>query len=796
MVPESRAASWSGADLLGVAGSKVGFGGSPDRNRYGTARIIGFDGKGGTYVQGTSGTLDRTSALFRFAADGHPDRTFNQRLKPRFGRDSSAAVVGNRILVADGRRLTAFTPQGRVDTSFGQDGELVTKRFLQQVVAYGKTRFYLVSSIRRFDVGQVRLERYTATGRRVAGSLVEGGQWFGIKDVSAGGDVAFVAGWDPGDYGSEEVLSVIDSALDSKPVSIASIQYTGFGDVHFLAGGKLLVSDGGETTALDEKGKPVTAFGEEGVLRCLPAAEPDYDGGSPALTTVDPAGRIVGVASFGNGNCGVQRFTGDGTPDPGFDHVSASAGLAGQVKWPSDVAVSGERIMVSWWDAEHGGPGLLAIEDGGEVDTAFGSGGKAHAVLLTPDRSSPTDSVVDTRGRILVAGLNRSADGHSKRLALARFRRDGSPDRSFGQKGRVRLDLGEKVVLAAMTRLKSGEIMVSGTLENEEKETSGFLLRLTAAGRVDRRFGENGLRRVDVPGYASTSFLGSRAFGPGLLLAGSVCCSEKGQDALVASFDRRGKLVGSFGDGGLVIRDLFDLPADRGAAGDSDRAVALDLDRAGRPVILAETTPRGAYPKPVSFGLTIEGKPSRLFRGRVVRVPAFRLAKDGTGKYWRWAMNLDASGVEVLPSGRILYAMGREGRQFIRYSTTANTIGHMTVLNRKGNLDRSFGTRGQVSSRSLSFQDVALDSCGRILVGGSSQKKSIFSFGLARYRPDGRFDGASRPGGYRLGGPNSLERGTTLAVAGDRAFVAGPLAPEYRSTSFGLVGFRAGGKCG
>jgi uncharacterized delta-60 repeat protein len=510
---------------------------------------------------------------------------------------------------------------------------------------------------------------------------------------------------------------------------------------------------------------------------------------------VDSAGRIIGVASFGYGSCGVERYASDGTPDPDFDHASASAGLAEQTKRPSDVAAAEGRIMVSWWDYGHGGPGLLAIESGGSVDTAFGSGGKAHAVLASPDRSSPTDSVIDTRGRILVAGLDRSADGHSKRLALARFSRDGSSDRGFGNKGRIRLDLGEKVTFASVTRLKSGEIMVSGTLENDERETSGFLLRLTAVGRVDRRFGKNGLQRVDVPGYSSTSFLGSKAFGGGLMLTGSVCCSENGQDALVAAFDRQGKLLGSFGKGGFVIRDLFDLPADRGPAGDADRAVALDLDRKGNPVIFAETTPRGNYPKPVSFGLTTEGLPSGLFQGRTVRVPAFRLAKDGTGKYWRWTFNLDASGVKVLPSGRIIYAMGREGRQFVRYSTTAKAIGHLTALNRKGNLDRSFGERGQVSSRNLSFQDLALDRCGRILVGGSSQKKSIFSFGLARYRADGSFAGASRPGGFRLGGANSLERGRTLTVGGDRAFVSGPVAPEYRSTSFGLVGFRAVGKC-
>ena len=89
-----------------------------------------------------------------------------------------------------------------------------------------------------------------------------------------------------------------------------------------------------------------------------------------------------------------------------------------------------------------------------------------------------------------------------------------------------------------------------------------------------------------------------------------------------------------------------------------------------------------------------------------------------------------------------------------------------------------------------------MDRCGRILVAGSSEKKSIFSFGLARYHLDGRQAGAAPRGKLRFSGPNSLERGMALTVVGGRAFVAGTLAPEYWSTSFGFAGFRAGGKCG
>lgn len=801
LISGSKAGSRPGSDMVGVVGSKASFGNSPDRSRRTTAEIVGFDRQGGIYVQGASSIWDWPSSLFRFRADGTPDESFNRRIKLLIRDFSSVAVVGDRILVAKDKRLRAFTPEGNVDTNFGNNGEIVVKRLPRQIVAYGESSFYLVLLPERTGKRDVFLKHYTSSGQLLASGQIQPGEMdFEIKDVSATGELAFVTRFPAGVGGGPDTrLYTLDPILDAKTIgSVANVHGSDrFQDVHFLPGGGLVVSDLERATAFGLDEDKAAAFGEGGDLRCLPAEGLDQDRVSPSLTTVDRAGRIIGLSSYGLGGCGVQRFTTDGKPDLDFDRVSASSGLAGQSAPLSDVATFRERILVAWWDLEHGGPGLLAIKESGETDTSFGSMGKTYGVSTLPDSSYATDSTSDVRGRILVAGANRSADSLSGSLALARFRRDGTSDRRFGLNGRMKIDLGSTVTSASLTRLKSGEIMVSGALGNGRLRTSGYLLRLTADGQLDREFGEEGLLVVNLPHQRSTSFLAARAFGQGLLVAGSVCCSKHGQDALVAAFDTDGNLVDSFGDGGLVIRDLQGAPAPQRPGGDLDRAVALDLDRSGGPVVFAETTPRGSFPKSVGFGLRADGRRSRLFRHRVIDVPAFRVVHGAHGKRKRRAMKLWPEGVKVLSRDSILYTMAREDLDTYPKEGSSSTVGHMTVLDRAGRLVRGFGKGGQVNSRSLSFRDVALDRCGRIMVGGASPnpKKPVFSFGLARYQANGHFAGASRPNGYRLGGSNSLEIGTALTVTGNRAFLSGNVKPPSRPSRFGFIGFRAKSRC-
>jgi uncharacterized delta-60 repeat protein len=129
----------------------------------------------------------------------------------------------------------------------------------------------------------------------------------------------------------------------------------------------------------------------------------------------------------------VMRFLPDGSPDPSF-------GNGGKIVRPEDgfayaVAInSKDQIMAAGGTlAQSGEPGFrLAFyrEDGtrlrhwgaaGEVTTSFRDRASALAVSVG----------FDSRGRIVAIGRM----GHA--YALARYRRDGSPDRSFSGNGKA-----------------------------------------------------------------------------------------------------------------------------------------------------------------------------------------------------------------------------------------------------------------------------------------------------------------------------------------------------------------------
>ena len=205
----------------------------------------------------------------------------------------------------------------------------------------------------------------------------------------------------------------------------------------------------------------------------------------------------------------VARYRSNGTLDPDFgggdgvatiDLVPGSA-EGGSDRFHSVVLAPGGGLVAA---GTNGGDLAVArLLWNGSPDRSFGRGGVVTAdVNGWPDEAAAVE--VLPNGRVLVAGTACREPGPSDEdcdIGLWRFRHDGSPDKAFGNKGRVLADLGaafgEKSV--GMVRQRDGRIVVAA----QTYAAGGLdlaLARFRPDGDRDRSFGRGGLVTTDVAG--------------------------------------------------------------------------------------------------------------------------------------------------------------------------------------------------------------------------------------------------------------------------------------------------------
>ncbi len=190
----------------------------------------------------------------------------------------------------------------------------------------------------------------------------------------------------------------------------------------------------------------------------------------------------------------------------------------------------------------------------GKLDPSFGDGG----VVLTDygDRAADRGETDDTlramdvlpNGTIVAAGEVRDRSGE-RDFALARYRRDGRLDPSFGDGGKVRLDLGNSPDrILALALYPDGRILAGGATA-EPGSIFPFvpvLARFNPDGSLDSSFGDGGIVRMRLASQTA-EFTAVDIQRDGKILAVS--------QGSVLRFNSDGSLDTTFGDGGIV--DVF-----------------------------------------------------------------------------------------------------------------------------------------------------------------------------------------------------------------------------------------------
>lgn len=234
-----------------------------------------------------------------------------------------------------------------------------------------------------------------------------------------------------------------------------------------------------------DDGRLDETFGEGGIVRTnfTPGDDVAWD------VAIQSDGRIVAVGAAGFGQSGFQvaRYRRDGSLDPTFGDGGKVVTRYRGANARAVVLQSNGRIVVAGYNSF--GLALARYRPDGRLDTSFSGNGRigpvvwgvfALAVALQPD------------GRIVVGG-----DHDIFAFGLARFRRDGRLDRSFGGDGVVREEVeGVEQGASGLVIQPNGRIVATGSSGPHEFGDPTIprfvLIRRLADGHRDTSFGVNG----------------------------------------------------------------------------------------------------------------------------------------------------------------------------------------------------------------------------------------------------------------------------------------------------------------
>jgi uncharacterized delta-60 repeat protein len=240
----------------------------------------------------------------------------------------------------------------------------------------------------------------------------------------------------------------------------------------------------------------------------------------------------------------VARYTANGSGDTTFGPAGGTGVVltnfsSSDDEQAFDVAVHTDGKIVVAGSASPGPLGQIAVAryrpDGG-LDTAFDGDGKVLTDFTSSIDEEALAVAIQSNGRIVVAGrVNVGTIAAPKnRIALVRYRTDGSLDTTFSGDGKVVTSFaGDDAEATAIAIQPDGKIVVAGRAKNGST-TLPALVRYNASGSLDTSFDGDGKALVQLS--SSTAVANGLTLQPDgkIVVAGSALVGGRATEILVA----------------------------------------------------------------------------------------------------------------------------------------------------------------------------------------------------------------------------------------------------------------------
>ena len=410
-----------------------------------------------------------------------------------------------------------------------------------------------------------------------------------------------------------------------------------------------------------------------------------------------------------------------------------------------------DRRLTAWWERLE----ARALLSAGDLDFSFGTEGRVRLSITNSDDGA-TRVAVQPDAKIVLAGPAGSIPGVA---AVARLNEDGTPDGTFGTGGIVQLSIG---TVHGLVIQSDGKILVAGKTPEGSPPSADFAIaRLLSTGGLDTGFGVGGFAITDFHGRADEpSDMTLRSDGR-ILVTGNAVTLAGHTNFTAASYSADGSPDTSFGGGdGKVSIDFAgegDALFAHAVQGDGKIVLAGYSFRSGRAYgySFVRLHPDGSFDQTFGVGGKVQhdllpNNPDNRAEVWDVAVQADdRIVGVGRADHDFFAARFNAD-------GQLDTSFGTAGMTFIPF--TGNDVAtsvyitpdnRMTLsgwggardfqlarLRADGTVDTSFGVGGKVST---DFE-FSIDDCissiivgGKIIAIGSTSGVNGTDFGAARY---------------------------------------------------------------
>ena len=300
---------------------------------------------------------------------------------------------------------------------------------------------------------------------------------------------------------------------------------------------------------------------------------------------------------------------------------------------------------------------------------------------------------------------------------------DGALDLTFNSTGMVTTSFGPTYDNGRSLAIQSdGKIIVAGNTENGSYYDFA-VIRYNSDGTLDTGFGTGGKVTTSVGSFTDGAY-GVAIQTDGKIVAAGVTSNGTSNDVAVVRYNSDGTLDTGFGTGGKVVTAIN--------TNDDDTAFGIAIQSDGKIVVAGSARLNGSQGGNYDFLIiryNTNGTLDTGFDTDGIVTTEFVSTKDV------------ANSVAIQSDGKIVV---------VGYSGTNQDFA-VARYNTNGTLDTGFGTGGKITTAISLGNDVgksvAIQTDGKILLGGYARIGSTDDFALVRYNNDGSLDTGFGSGG-------------------------------------------------
>jgi uncharacterized delta-60 repeat protein len=261
--------------------------------------------------------------------------------------------------------------------------------------------------------------------------------------------------------------------------------------------------------------------------------------------------RNFAIARYNTNGSLDNSFSGDGVDIPNIRVLENSDEIASSL-----IFLPGGKIMIGGAYRNNFAFAVVRYQPDGKLDASFGDDG-----ILRDHKPgwyvSFNASAMQPDGKIVTAGSAGYPLDLPKYFVVSRFKKDGTPDNTFSEDGKLMSNFGFSAGGAYAVAIQpDGKVLVAGTAFNG-KDKDFALVRLNADGTLDNSFSDDGKLLTDLTGYDEDGKAIILQPDGKIILGGSSNIWQLDYDFALARYNPDGSPDTTFSTDGKLTTNLF-----------------------------------------------------------------------------------------------------------------------------------------------------------------------------------------------------------------------------------------------